>query len=290
MKTLIIDGNNLVHRTFWVAKTQAKRINADDLEQLANFHIYFTLNAAFSYVTKYQPTKTVVVWDEKPEYKQNTRKTEFAEYKGNRSSDPSPHQNNEVIKQMLKNLGIASIFPKEREADDIVAYICKTFKGQKVIASVDRDFLQLVDKDTILFDPIRKKEFTQDNFEEETGWSTIKDWMVAKCCTGDKSDNVPGISRFGKAKIRKLINGNIFLNEEQQKIYDRNFRLFDLHQITDMSEECEYYEKQLNETVKPNWEEFLEECEQRELNALLKKKDVWYNLFIFKSKLSQLLG
>ena len=290
MKTLIIDGNNLIHRTFWTAKTQSKRTNTDTPEQLANFHIYFTLNAIFSYVTKYQPTKTIVVWDEKPDYQQNTRKSEFAEYKGNRSSDSTPHQNNETIKRMLNNLGIKSIFPREREADDIVAYVCKTFKGQKVIASVDRDFLQLIDKDTILFDPIRKKEFTLENFEEETGWSSVKDWMVAKCCTGDKSDNVPGIGRFGNAKIKKLINGSLFLNEEQKRVYKRNYRLFDLHQIIDMSEECEYYLDQLEQPADIDWKAFVSECEERELNSLLKKKDTWYNLFIIGSKLQSLLG
>lgn len=290
MKTLIIDGNNLIHRTWWTAKTQSKRTNTDTPEQLANFHIYFTLNAIFSYVTKYQPTKTIVVWDEKPDYQQNTRKSEFKEYKGNRSSDSSPHQNNETIKRMLKYLGIASIFPREREADDIVSYICKTFKGAKVIVSVDRDFLQLIDKDTILFDPIRKKEFTLENFEEETGWANVKDWMVAKCCMGDKSDNVPGIGRFGKAKIKKLIGGSLFLNQEQESIYKRNYRLFDLHQIIDMSEECEYYQDQLKQTIDLDWKAFVSECEERELNSLLKKKDTWYNMFILSNKLLGILG
>ena len=50
MKTLIIDGNNLVHRTFWTAKTQSKRTGVDDPVQIANFHIYFTLNAIYSYI------------------------------------------------------------------------------------------------------------------------------------------------------------------------------------------------------------------------------------------------
>ena len=160
-KTLIIDGNNLVHRTFWTAKNQVKKYNEGDLDKIAGLHIYFTLNAIFSYVRKYKPTQTICVWDYKPDYKPNVRKDQLDGYKGNRSKDSSPHEQNETITRLLLQIGIKSIFPREREADDIVAYICKTFEGKKVIASVDKDFLQLVNSDTIMFDPIRKREYLQ---------------------------------------------------------------------------------------------------------------------------------
>ena len=288
MKTLIIDGNNLVHRTYWTAKTQSKRTNTDTPEQLANFHIYFTLNAIFSYVSKYQPIRTIVVWDEKPDYQQNTRKAEFADYKGNRSGDPSPHENNSSIKRMLSYLGISSIFPRTREADDIIAYICKTVQGKKVIISVDKDFLQLVSDDVVLFDPIRKKEYTPNNFEEETGWSNIGDWMTAKCCLGDKSDNVPGIEKFGKLRVKKWINGEIALNENEMAVYDRNFKLFSLDQILNIPEECEYYQKQLDVASQTSWSEFLQECQERNFNSILKKKEAWHTLFFLKHKLASL--
>lgn len=288
MKKLIIDGNNLIHRTYWTAKTQSKRTNTDTVDQINNFHIYFTLNAVFSYVTKFNPDKTIFVWDEKPDYQINERKTQFSEYKGNRSSDASPHQNNQIIKLILRHLGIPSIFPRELEADDVISYICNKFIGQKVIISVDKDFLQLVQNDTSLYDPIRKKEYTIANFEEETGWSKVGDWMTAKCCMGDKSDNVPGIEKFGKSKTQKWIDGEIFLNEEQMAIYDRNFKLFDLGKVMTMEEECTYYQEQLDMPVQANWTAFIEECTARNFNSILKKKDSWYSLFFLKNKLQSL--
>ena len=206
MKTLIIDGNNLIHRTFWTAKNQSKRIGDPDV--IANLHIYFTLNAIYSYANKYKPTKTIVVWDEKLDYQPNIRKEQLDGYKGTRTKDSTPHHQNEQIKEMLSCLGIPSIFPREREADDIVAYICKTFEGEKVIVSVDRDFLQLVDDKTLLYDAIRKREFTLDTFVEDTDY-TKNEWLRAKCLLGDKSDNVPGIPRFGKAKVRKWLDGQL---------------------------------------------------------------------------------
>ena len=74
---------------------------------------------------QFVPDSTVFVWDEKKDYKPNIRKEVFEGYKGNRSKDLSPHQNNEVIKSILLSMGINSIFPSQLEADDIVAYICR---------------------------------------------------------------------------------------------------------------------------------------------------------------------
>ena len=64
-------------------------------------------------------------------------------------------------------MGINSIFPRELEADDIVAYICREHEGSKVIISVDRDFLQLVSSECTLYDPIRKKFFEEREARQE---------------------------------------------------------------------------------------------------------------------------
>ena len=291
MKTLIIDGNNLIHRTFWVAKNQSKRTPDITAEATANLHIYFTLNAIFSYVNKYKPTKTIVVWDEKLDYKpnSNSRKLEYEGYKGNRSCDGTPHANNEVIKRLLSNLGIPSIFPRDLEADDIVAYICKTYDGKKVIISVDQDFLQLVNNSTMMFDPIRKKEFVIDKFEEMTG-HTHKNWLVVKCLRGDKSDNVPGIPGFGKVRVKKYLDGEIELTEEQRAIYDMNFSLFSLDKIDDLPDESNYYQDQLNIPTSPQWKQFIDECIRRDFGRILNKSETWYTLFFQGNKLESLLG
>ena len=288
MKTLIIDGNNLVHRTYWTAKNQSQRTKTDTQDQINNFHIYFTLNAVFSYVTKFNPTKTIFVWDEKPDYKINERKTEFVDYKANRSKDTSPHQNNNIIKLMLNFLGIPSIYPRQLEADDIVAYICKTFTNHKVIVSVDRDFLQLVDNETTLYDPIRKTEYTKDNFQQLTGSKDTIHWLAAKSLLGDKSDNVPGIPKFGKVKLAKFESGELTLTQEEQEIFNRNYSLFNLEAFKYNNDESEYYRTQLAEEITGDWSKFQEECKKRDFNSILKKKEAWYSLFFLKNKLQSL--
>lgn len=284
MKTLIIDGNNLVHRTWWTAKNQSKRQGIEDSEVLARLHIYFTLNAIYSYTNKFKPTNVICVWDEKEDYQPNVRKEQLDGYKGNRSKDSTPHAQNDRIKELLSQLGIASIFPREREADDIVAYICKTFKGEKIIVSVDRDFLQLIDNETVLYDAIRKREFKLETFKEDTGY-TKNEWLNAKCILGDKSDNVPGIPRFGKAKVRKWLDGELTLTDEQEEIFEKNLKVFDLREVMHHDSEKEYYQRQLDVNIEPNWSEFIKQCEQNELSNILKKRDQWHNIFILSKKL-----
>jgi 5'-3' exonuclease len=286
MKTLIIDGNNLVHRTYWTAKTQSKRTNTDTQDQINNFHIYFTLNAVFSYVTKFNPDKTIFVWDEKKDYQINDRKTQFQDYKGNRSSDASPHQNNAAIQALLSYLGISSIYPRQLEADDIVSYICRFTEGKKVIVSVDKDFLQLINSDVIFYDPIRKEEYTLDNFESKTGSRNTQEWLVFKCLVGDKSDNVPGV--FGKVKAQKFIEGKLKLTLEEETTYNRNFDLFNLGKLTYDDQESEYYRNQLNVNIERSWSKFLVECEERKFNSILKKKESWHTLFFLKHRLASL--
>lgn len=287
--TVIIDGNNLIHRTFWTAKNQSRRTGTDTPEQLSNFHIYFTINAVISYVSKYSANQTIVVWDEKPEYRANTRKAEFADYKANRTGDSTPHENNGAIKKILAHLGIKSMFPRELEADDIIAYLTTAIDGKKVIVSVDKDFIQCINSDVLLYDPIRKQEYRLDTFEEQTGWCNTRDWLSAKCCMGDKSDNVPGIPGFGKVKTAKYISGEITLTEEQHSIYNRNHSLFCLQAIYNTPEEVEYYNLQLLTPTVSCWSDFIAECKSREYNSLLKKKESIYTLFFLKNKLIEML-
>lgn len=289
MRSLIIDGNNLLHRTWWVAKHQSKQQGIEDTEKIARMHIYFTLNAIFSYANKYNPTKVICVWDEKLDYQQNIRKDQLEGYKGNRSKDPSPYAQNDRIKELLSCLGIPSIFPREREADDIVAYICKTFEGEKVIISVDRDFLQLVDSKTILYDAMRKKEFRIETFKEDTDY-TKTEWLRAKCLLGDKSDNVPGVPRFGKAKVRKWLNNELQLNEEQEAIFEKNMKVFDLDEVMSHEEERNYYQEQLDVVIEPRWADFIAHCEENEHVNILKKKESWHSIFILSNRLLSMFG
>jgi 5'-3' exonuclease len=186
-------------------------------------------------------------------------------------------------------MGINSIFPSQLEADDVVAYICREKEGSKVIISVDRDFLQLVSEECTLYDPIRKKYFDYDSFERETGYKNVEEWYTAKCLTGDKSDNVPGIPRFGSASVKKyLADPGYILDKSQQEIFKRNADIFCLDKYESLPDEKEYYREQLEVKIEASYKCFLDYCKEYSFERILSKKEDWYNLFFMKSLYNKL--
>ena len=157
------------------------------------------------------------------------------------------------------------------------------------ISSVDRDFLQLVSEDCTLYDPIRKKYFDHISFEKETGYKDVDEWYTAKCLTGDKSDNVPGIPRFGAASVKKYLSDPGFiLDESQQKIFKRNADIFCLDKYESLPEEKQYYKEQLEVKINSCYKSFLKYCKDFSFERILSKKEDWYNLFFMESLYNKL--
>ena len=85
--------------------------------------------------------------------------------------------------------------------------------------------------------------------------------------------------------IRKWLDGELTLTDEQEEIFGKNLEVFDLRAVMYHDSEKEYYQRQLDVNIEPNWSEFIKLCEQNELSNILKKKDQWHNIFVLSSKL-----
>ena len=284
MKRLIIDGNNLVHRVFWVSKNQP----------IFNeyFHIHLFLSSVKNYIIQYKPDVVYCTWDEKVDYTVNKRKELNADYKGNRDKERNKevHKNNYIIKELLEYLGIRNVLPKSYEADDVMAFFHHLFPDdRKVIITVDKDMCQLIDDRTVVFDPIRKKEFNKDNFVEVTGY-TIDNFVKVKALTGDKSDNIPGIKGFGKVKMAKFLNGEYTLTEEENALFESNLKLVDLSITLNDEEEKEYVVKQFNKELKQDFNAFKAKCAEYDFHKILRDINDWYEVFFMKNKLEEMFS
>lgn len=288
MKNLIFDGNNLIHRTFWTAKHVSQQET-----DIAGLHVYLTLNSVKSVIQKFKPDRILAVWDTSLDREKRIRVNLCSDYKGNRSTDSTPHNNTETIIQCFKTLGIPSIYPTALEADDVISFLVDTLEGENIIVSADRDFLQKINKNTTLYDPIRKTVTNVNNFEEAVKCKR-EDFMKLKCLMGDKSDNVSGIPGYGKVKANKVINNVIKLTEEEQLLYNRNYEIFRLDRYLDEScvEEYQSYTKQLQEAEEPtsNFTQFIEICKKLDIQNVISKKEEWYSIFFQQSKLLSLLN
>jgi 5'-3' exonuclease len=280
-----------VWRSQWVAKNF---YNNQDTENKKDFlGVYIFLTSLRSYYEKYKPTNIICCWDEKPDYKPNPRKLILEQYKGNRNADDSIdiHCDNHHIKELIEAIGGINFYPRELEADDIMAFLCHKLPGTKVIITVDKDLIQLVNKDVIVFSPMKKIEYTSDNVDQLLGHAH-EHFVTYKAFQGDQSDNIPGVYRFGAKKIQQYINNEIVLTSEQQEVFDRNMKLMDLnHGYSQYPEEEEHYKQQLlNPYPKQDWDKFMYICKDLNFQKIVTSKEKWFETFFQDNTMTNIIS
>jgi len=289
---LIIDGNNLLYRIFWTSNYKIEESNNPG-------QIFLFLRSLKSYVDKFRPKNIYCTWDKKLEWPSTNfrREATAVEYKAGRDDEKFKNvfENAEKIQELLSDLGVHNIYPLRMEADDLMAYLSSKLSGPNVIITTDKDLLQTVTENTIVYTPIKKKEISLDNFEEYTG--VKKEYYISfRAVTGDKSDNIPGIPRYGIKRFLKLEHTFISLNEDhpmalvraneltddQFEIYKRNWLLMDLKKgYNYYDDEVPAYEKQLEQLQKhkSNFTKFLDQAKELNLWSIVRNYTSWRNSF-----------
>lgn len=228
--TIIIDGNNLLFRaSFSVPEYQ----NSEGLNIAA---INQTLKIIRSYAVGYATKKVITTWDQKIDYKEDVpsfRQDLNEAYKQNRTKNNAVYKTTPMIIEMLKYMGIPSIFPLRMEADDVISWLALQVEGPITIITGDKDMLQLVNSKVSVFNPYQKKTYTEENFEAEMGLP-VDAFVLYKCIMGDTSDNIKGVEKFGDKKSKKLaLQLKSFdkvntLPVGDQEIINRNRKIMDL--------------------------------------------------------------
>lgn len=284
--TLLIDGNNTLHRAHWIAKnTKMPLTNSLGVETGSLFTFIKTIK---SNATTFKTNKIYLAWDTKLTKQANFRKTlTEGSYKGTRdhARNKEVYDSMEPILRCTKALGIKNIFPGCLEADDVISWLSKTVAGNKIIVSVDNDFAQLVSTEVSFFNPIKKVLIDIHNFEEHFK-VTPKEFVYYKAIVGDTSDNIPGIEGFGKVKGVKLAkafasNQTELINPYVTKVAE-NLKLVDLsYGIDNNAEEIELYKRQYEELqdFKPDFSAFKQICEECEYTSILNEMDKWKSTF-----------
>jgi len=217
----LIDGPNLFIRQ-WMAKPNL------DSEGRSIGGVVGFLKSVNYYAYKFKPQKIIVCWDGKGGSQR--RKELIKDYKQNRkplvpnrnydyeleNTDKDKVYQRIKLAQYLNCLPIYQIIIDHIEADDIIAYICTYYLGEKkVIVSSDKDYYQLLNDNTIIYNPrIKEKKYFKtlnDCFEEYKVYPY--NFAILKAIAGDKSDNIKGIKGLGYKKIIKLFP---FLSEKKE--------------------------------------------------------------------------
>ena len=213
-RVLIIDGLN----TFIRCWSSIPTMN-DDGEHVGG--VTGVLKSIGYAIRNVQPTRVVVVFD--GQGGSLSRKKKFSGYKAQRDKNKlrvnrqykdlmNDEDERESMKrqfvwlnEMLDALPLTTMIYDGVEADDIMAYIStKLLKEgeQSVIMSTDKDFLQLVDDDTIVWSPTKKKIYNKKMVKDEFGIES-KNLLLYRVLDGDKSDNIPGVYGCGIKTVVK---------------------------------------------------------------------------------------
>ena len=205
MKLLILDGNSVINRAYFGVKPLTNR------EGLYTHAIYGFLNILDKLEKEEQPDAVCVSFDlHGPTF----RHLEYDGYKATRHGMPEElRMQMPVMKDVLRAMNIPIYECQGWEADDVIGTVGRICSGngwECVIATGDRDSLQLIDENVHVKLVISKPGqttatlYTEEKFREEYGFEPKK-MIDLKALMGDSSDNIPGVAGVGPKTATELL-------------------------------------------------------------------------------------
>lgn len=239
---LLVDGQNAFTRAWCMSPAVGN--NGEPTGGILGF-----LKILQKQIRELKPQKVIVVWDGgnqkrrviNPNYKSNRKQARL-----NRAFQLS-QADEEINKQKqwertleyLNRLPLIQLLEHGYECDDIIAYLCKqsSIKDEmKVILSSDKDFLQLLDKNTFVKRPGIEEIFNVSKCIQEFGIHP-NNFAWAKSIAGDTSDAIEGIPGAGFKTIskrffsiqneEKMTLDDFLALAQQQKDDGKKIKLFD---------------------------------------------------------------
>ena len=307
-RVLMIDGLNLFFRNF----AMLNMVNPEGIHIGGLGGFFRSLGAL---IRQIQPTQVYVVFDGAGS--SNNRKNLLPEYKSGRNlqritnwdafdnlEDEDDAKIDQIVRiiQYLKTLPVKTVSLDKVEADDIIAHLCAVIPKQKedkvFIVSSDKDFLQLVNENVIVYRPMEKEFYTEEVVREKFNMSPTN-FIIYKTLMGDNSDKVKGVKGLGEKKLNKLFpelkEKDISLDDvyniceskfKEHVIYARIIQGIDdlekNYKIMDLSNPMldENDKKYLNQVVKSqdiNYipDQFLAMYQTDQLGAIIRNVEFW---------------
>ena len=256
---LLLDGYNLIYRARYSG------MNKGNHSTIFNF-----FRGIRPLVEKFNPDIAYFVLEGKP-----VKRLELSpDYKGQRvydDKDDFNRQRRAIIKILKDFFPFVVVKHDEFECDDIINHLANInhLNDNVTIISSDTDFIQSVNNNIKLYNPVRKKYIE----------GTEYDYVSWKSLVGDKSDNIEGFKGIGNKKAIKLLSESDkldeFLSLTENKIkFDKNKFMIRFHKLS--NEEIENISYNYLEEL-PNWPKLKEIFQMYEFSSLTNKEKSWNN-------------
>jgi len=195
----LIDGNSYIHRAYHAIR------NLSNSKGLPTNAIFGFTKMLLKLLDDKSPEYIVVAFDLKgPTFRHEI----FKDYKSSRPLMPEDMAVQvPYIKDVITRLNITILEKEGYEADDIIGTIAALSGKQGfdvVIVSGDKDFRQLVSKNTIIWDSMNERITDYKKITSDYGIEP-EQLIEVMALSGDKVDDIPGIPGVGEKTGVKLI-------------------------------------------------------------------------------------
>jgi len=283
-RILMIDGLNLFFRNF----AMMNMVNPDGIHIGGLGGFFRSLGAE---IRRVNPTQVYVIFDGSGSA--NARKNLLPEYKSGRdlqritnwdAFDNLEDEHDAKVDQMvriiqyLKTLPVKTLSIPKVEADDVIAYLSGIIpqdpKDKVFIVSSDKDFLQLINKNVIVYRPMEKEFYTEETVVEKFKMSPTN-FILYKTLMGDNSDKVAGVKGLGPKKLYKLF----------PELSERDMTLDDIYNICESKfKENVIYARIIQgiDALERNYKimdlsnPMIDKNDENYLNEVVKSKDIHY--------------
>lgn len=196
----LIDGSAYIYRAYHAITPLSTS------QGLPTHAVFGFLNILRRILREKNPSYLAVAYDSRGP---NFRHAMYELYKANRAAMPEDLQVQiPYIKDLVRAFNIRSFEIPGVEADDIIASAARQLSRQGhrvIVVSGDKDLLQLVDEQVIVWEPMKDRIMDSRAVLEKynVGPDRLLDCFAL---IGDSSDNIPGVPGIGPKTAEILIN------------------------------------------------------------------------------------
>ena len=307
-RILFIDGLNLFFRNFAVMNM----VNPDGVHIGGLGGFFRSLGAM---IRQIDPTQVYVVFDGagsannrkniNPLYKSGRdlqRITNWDAFDDKQDEDDSKVDQMVRVIQYLKTLPVKTVSIDKVEADDIISYLSEVVindpKDKAFIVSSDKDFIQLVNDNVIVYRPMEKEYYTEQTVIDKYKMSP-KNFILHKTLLGDNSDKIKGVKGLGEKglykKFPELMERDMDLKDifticeakfKDHVVYARvlqnmdemenNYKIMNLENPMLSTREKEYLDKLVSSDIPPYLpEQFVAFYNQDKLGGMIRNVEFW---------------
>ncbi|HVQ43680.1 MAG TPA: DNA polymerase I [Candidatus Saccharimonadia bacterium] len=201
---VLVDGSAVFHRGYHAIPHLSTRDGTP-----TNAVLGFA-NIMFKVIESLQPAYVVVTWDKSSKTFRNEL---YPAYKATRVKQPDDlYAQIPTTRELVEALRMPWVELENYEADDIIGTLARQAEERGdleiVIATGDKDQLQLIDKATVvdMFNPrgLEPTRYDLAKMQERYGL-TPQQFIDYKALVGDASDNIPGVKGIGDKGAIKLL-------------------------------------------------------------------------------------